>query len=141
MNNVSPIDVMDAACSPCLADALLRAYRSHALMHGFVDREDNLSVVFEGEDGPWVGGGLSSEARRCLAAGLVVVRRQVEATNRKPFAMPLDLHGDPYFRDVFDRQPDAWMVVGGTDDPVQVTTVAERDAEVARRQQQMKRCS
>lgn len=133
MSNVSPIDVMDAACSPCLADALLRAYRSHALMHGFVDREDDLSVVFEGEDGPWVGGGLSSEARRCLAAGLVVVRRQVEANNRKPFAMPLDLHGDPYFRDIFNREPDAWLVVGGSDGPVQVGTRAERDAEICRR--------
>jgi len=127
------IDVMDSACSPNLADALRQAYRAEAALYGYVVDETDLGVVFDGEDGPWVGGALASEDRRRLAARLATVRRRVEVELLKPFAMPLDLHSDPHFRDVFDREPDAWLVSGGNEEPIEVRSVAERDMEFARR--------
>jgi hypothetical protein len=89
----------------------------------------NVRVVFDGDDGPWVGGSLTSEERKTLAAELTAIRRH-------PTMVPIDLHGDPYFRDVFAREPDAWLVLGGPDVPMQVCTRADRDAEYARRKRQ-----
>jgi hypothetical protein len=79
----------------------------------------NVRVVFEGDDGPWVGGSLNSEERKRLAAELTAIRRH-------PMDVPMDLHGDPYFRDVFDREPDAWLVFGGDDDEAIIVSEPEK---------------
>lgn len=125
--------VMDAACDGARAMSLHRAYRHFAWTMGFIPNETALDATFEGDDGPWIGGALTSEQRKELAAGLAVVRQRIEAACDVPHAIPLHLHGDPYFRDLFHREPDAWLVSGGSGSPVTVHTSAARDAELARR--------
>ncbi len=125
------IDVLDATCDPRLAFELRSAYGSSPFMKDLVARGEKptLRIVFEGNGGPWVGGALDSEARKRLAAELAAIRSQ-------PRVVAMDLYGDPTFRDLFAREPDAWLVSGGIDAAVEVRTAEERDAELARRRQQ-----
>ena len=90
----------------------------------------NFRVVFDGEGGPWVGGTPTSEKRKELAAQLTAMRQH-------PRSIPIDLYGDPYFYDIFDREPDAWLISGGLDKATYITTPTERDAEIERRQNQL----
>lgn len=81
---------------------------------------------------------LSSQQKRAvwqaLAERLREVRRQIEG---QVDAVPLFLTADPFEPGFFECQPDAWIVFGGNDEPVQVSSVVDRDAEIERRRKQM----
>lgn len=117
--DVGPWVSLLAAKERMVLVAELSALRRHV--------DGNVRVYFEGDGGPWIGGELCSETRRSLAAELAMVRRRIEAC-----PMPVDFRGDHYFRDVFEREPDAWRVGIGTEARVIAGTLVDRDTEMAR---------
>jgi hypothetical protein len=124
------IVVMDEPCEFEQARALAHHYRSVAKTEGYIEDDRELRMDFESDGGLWIGGDLPVERRKALALSLERVRR--------PFALEVDICGDPFAPDFFEREPDAWLVFGGTDGPVQVRTVGERDAEIERRRNSLR---
>jgi hypothetical protein len=107
----------------------------------------NVSVFFEEDDGPWVGGTLPSEDRKRLAAELAVVRQRTlqeqsvaehlrevgRLVEGEIEVMPMYLTADPFAPGFFECEPDAWVVSGGDEPSTQVTSRAELDREVEER--------
>jgi len=118
------IIVMDESCRLEDARELVRIYRDLAKARGVIQIDAELQVDFTSDEGLWVGGKLTSDGRKDLAHNLRLVR--------EPRAMPVGFD-NPFHSDFFERAPDAWLVLGGGEPPVQVASRDAMTAEMTRR--------
>lgn len=127
------IRVLDTAPASHVA-AIDAAYRSVARTSSVADERWEIMVEAGGNDGLYLGGDIDERSTVELARLLREARRRVESP------LPEDVHvielflaADPFAPGFFEAPADAWLVCGGPEASVEVSSPEARDAEIARR--------
>lgn len=127
------IRVLDTAPAPLVA-AIDDAYRAVASQLGLTGERWEIQVDAGEANGLFLGGDIDKTHTVELARLLREARRRVERPSHEDIRIvELFRVADPFAPGFFESPPDSWLVCGGPEPSMEVTSVEDRDAEVARR--------